>query len=695
MMKQEEDTFLTDGDDSSDEEDSKVRLKNYDIETAYNEYSDKIQQEVAYLAHFVKEDGDPDYCFITNALGIKLLLHSDVNNAYYKRKSDKKLHNVIEFNDNDADEDQILAEWIKNAIEKTIKKVLNSNGKGVIAKILLETSESIIQKIINDLLIHKRLLFLQLRSNESNHKTSQLFEPLDQFCKEFDETRASPFRLNKFVRNSLVEATKAYIVNYINNNQLSNQGKLLNSKDKTLRIEALYDEATSFDREILDKLRPARGSTRIVNIATKYKKALAEIRIRQSLEDAKEEELVDEDNDGYFFIESEIPDDSALYWLYEADAEFVAKYLQIGIDDDFKNKFLEKFLVEFPKQLQAIKKDHAIHLSRGRLKPQHQFSSKTVQEFFANLRLSYLDELRQIRNAKELAEDKYAVVKSKKSQRSWQLGERETALEDQEATKNGARKDLVINLSNYEGVYDELALLKSKINRYLKDHELQEIDDSDFARWMKEILLHAEVDGLYYADGKRKLNIPRHLSKSLEDFFVNFVYLIVGCEGQRAPSSLIVIPMALELIEKGKLSWKKALNKEKKVGQGVIGSHSRHIPYGGGEIPMTMGKYENENVNEEDNVKKKKLKSEVVPCMRTLQQHYGLFTPKKWSYPGDILNENNQQDQRKVGELVRRHNKIVTKWFKHCNPQKSRATVQERSEAIETFANNFYKMTLK
>ncbi len=520
---------------------------------------------------------------------------------------------------------------------------------------------------------------------------------------EYDEPYAYKFNLKDlYERSSFIAATKDFIVTYLNDNDLTDDdGKLLFAEPRRTKIAKLYKNADVMEKKLLDSLKIANRQSAI-NFTKSVASMLAKERIKRDINAAREAKTVKKDDDGYYFLYGEIAEDDCCYWLYEADSEFIESKLQKSLKD-IQEQFLNYFLREFIQKLKESKTSIDLKIIRGQLKPQHEFSSNSVEEFFANIRLSYRDQLRRTLTTKDHAKNPYAVKKGKKTQRAWSLGGSNQALENQEVTKNAARNDLVINLSNYELIYKDLNAYMTTINDFLKESEMDSVEDADFARWIKEILRHDDTADFKNEEGV-SLNLVNPLKDDLKSFLTDLAYLMVGCEGQRNPASLVVVPMALDLIEAGKLSWKNAFNKEKTVAKGQVGKHKRHIKYGGGEIPMTMGKYQNKKEKEKNQKKKTlnpsnkeakeekppKIPSEVVSCARTLQNHVGLFAIKKWNYPGKTLNEKNNSYQGRISELVRRHNTIVENWMKYLKVMDPEKGSDEQFNTMENYVTSFY-----
>ncbi len=108
-----DDYFSRDGDDSSDEEDNNDRYENFDFNEAYQGYVNHIENNVPYLNSFINDE-KIDYFFMTNAIGLKLLLHPSVNNKYYEKKSDEQFKNQL-----GVDDDEIN-EWLNDIIKESI-----------------------------------------------------------------------------------------------------------------------------------------------------------------------------------------------------------------------------------------------------------------------------------------------------------------------------------------------------------------------------------------------------------------------------------------------------------------------------------------------------------------------------------------------------------------------------------------------
>ena len=97
--------------------------------------------------------------------------------------------------------------------------------------------------------------------------------------------------------------------------------------------------------------------------------------------------------------------------------------------------------------------------------------------------------------------------------------------------------------------------------------------------------------------------------------------------------------------------------------------------FGGGLLPMTMGKY-----IVKENGKEKEGKAEVIKCVRYLQSNYSFFSPIPYQYPGPKTS-----DMEAAEEFVTREIALLERWLAWKAPELS--IDEDYDEVIQTIEN--------
>ena len=684
-----EDTFERDGDDSSDEESVKEAYSKYELTNRYKDFLENQPDELKKI--------DPrGYSFIAYAIGVKILYSPQVNRYYYPKK--EKLGTC----ELECSEETIY-EWLEKSTTDTIQKsfLIKKNSKEAKAiqrfflKFITENSQYI-EEFIQDLFKRKRYLFKQRHSNSLLPPLADCLEPLyekihtfiDEIADTFFYEMRATFTISGLARNHKLQGqVKGEVRDYLVDNELINGGKPIGKKDRKNLIDAIKEDASWVDKKILKALKKLNANKLIENFLNENAYTFCHYKIAESIEAELETDpsIIAKDHEHYYFLPGIEVEGSNFEWLFEANENCMAAYLAINVNAMremlHSNVTRENFSCGFVHFLKENERQLPIEIFRPVLSEQTCFKSKNIWEYLANLRLAYRDQLRQIRQAQEEGEK----IAGAKFQRAWQFGAiKYLALEAQEITVNGGRKDLVINLANYENIYLELREKTSLISNILTEAGEKPIHVKDSAHWILAILMHDSEKVLTTQEGE-KIQLRRRDEEKILKFLINLTYLIFGCEVARNPSALIIHVMMLQLIANNQLSWQGALNKKVKTGQGTVTHHTRHIQYGGGEMPMSMGSYEEEHTGEDKKTKKKR--GEPVLCARMLQDHYGTFAIKSYRYPGNRLPDSDEA-QGKINELAKREKSLVNKWL--IAVKKSDHNIKKEIQAIEEIFSHPY-----
>jgi hypothetical protein len=301
--------------------------------------------------------------------------------------------------------------------------------------------------------------------------------------------------------------------------------------------------------------------------------------------------------------------------LNKREADIFSKYFSYdsgSVDDELRRTFsvlLKRNLYD------------ALHsLQRRTLGGAHEFVSENPYHFYANLRLSNRSQKRSILNSKA------KFFKNDSVARSWKLnaGRRQAVVEVQNLTNETlGRRDLVLGLSNYDKIYQDLLAIKLRLN------ELSiECDDKTLARWIRAAFL-GESERITATD----LSEAERLS--MEEMIDRVAYLIHGCEAARNIAMIVVVPMLLDLvIETDEWTLAEAFT-GKRNGE-AMGLKARLMPM----VPEG-----------------------AVAAARSLESSYHGYVPHRYHYPGNQDFDGSGYKMRKE-ELVKYEARVVREWLR-------------------------------
>lgn len=625
-------TFEQDGDDSSDEDDSSA-CEN-DVKDQYNAFI-KSKKKPGYLAKI-----DPNgYSFLAHAIGVQQLYSKRVNNAYYLLKEKLPTSKYL------AD-DETLTKWIEEsliealwALFKSIKKQEQASRKIYTNFIREESSfiEKIVEKIKND----KRTLFKQINSEAPLKKIEKLIlkvqAKLENYVSDYKEDillKDPPF----FAIDDFSETIDTMIKAWLEKNKLLKANEKFSNKDERKAIK--IDSKDKIGKIIYEEAKKTTGTTTF-NSFTKPRPEILDLFCEKEIKKGADS-LIEKSGKHYLFKSTatrEKISQSDFKKIFDADdKELTNKYLPYN-DEKLKKEILEKIKKDGTSLnfITALKnKKTKIKLERGLLLQQYTFRSDSIIGFYANIRLVMRLQKRRIRQGI----DDGSLDAEEVFQAAWEFGNIPLlALEEQKISVS-SRSDLVINAGTYSEISESL-------QKY-KDHK------NAIATWIKNLLF---LDNDKLNSEMKTEKVDKQDIIPLKKLIINLSYLLLGCEVQRNPASLVTHHMMLELIEESQLTWEEALaNPEYKES------------CSGGDMPMSMGKYKTNGKHDDEKIVG--VKSEAVQCARVLQKHYGLFAIKKWEYKGDLANEKaGTRDYDHITELLKREKNIVATWleFKKLN----------------------------
>lgn len=663
------DSFETDGDDSSDEESVTQAAGHFEI------FDSMATFKAREVDGYALKKADPGaYSFYAYAKGLQILYSPEVNRVYYDKK--RQLLQIT----NDIDSD-VFVNWLYAAVGSALSDCFEAHScPETLLELVAISAEFDTNDCIQTLATARRLLLCQSQSAELLPAMSDLLTPISDVIRLAVESLTKNDSCQPVERFTLSELStdakwQAYIDakvrGYLREKEITKEnGALLAQRSRKAKVRVVVPGSV-FEQTII---------ARFADIACRDFQAsliqcrpeLAKIHLETVLTAA--DQVVQRKDEQYEFVR-------AFDWLshpelQNLEAETARKYIPSDpervrvallerFDSDFKGRFAHHFYVK--------RKDVAFDWERTELPTQYTFTSKCLVEYLANLRLSYRDQKRHQRQRL----DDGGYLKGVTFQRAWQFGEmHEAALEDQEVTKRITKRDKVLDLSNYQGIYTELRSRRQALNENISP---KEISDSDIARWVLHIIQHKPVDTLFTDKMGAPILLKRVDAKQMRQFLTSLSYLIFGCEVLRNPAGLVTQLIMLEQIRDNKLTWQGALAKQVATNKGTVHKSKRSIPYGGGRMPMSMGSYEHQADGEEKTVTKR---SEPVPCARTLQAQYGLFAVRRYQYMGEAATAAKSSE---VCELVRREKQLVKCAIESAGAADENAQLHELDEHINRF----------
>lgn len=642
-----------DGDDSSDEE---------FIETTKNKYKPKykIIEEPTYI----KEHDPEGLSLIAHSVSIEKFYSQEVKGKYYHylKKENDKYNNKI-FKEKTAANKQDILLWLDQALQQSLADVFNIETQPAASKTLLEKfKESVGENLKNKIKIFgnegkRRLLFRALESEDGD---ISFFE---------DEDTGSELIVNSIEDDGFIATNSGEIVDSINDSPLFETSEMTKLVDDY--VENFLIKIKFFNKKIgkffPEKSRPKMinstiNSIEIDNVGKSIleiinkKKPNGQAGFKPTFDEIEFsnifKEILKEEKDfvqkrgnteevkrkfGFRFKPNLMKKDLKKTYFKKLfnNEELYKKYLPYTVNsliDEVATKAREEWDSILLKNLKRKKVELKIRLLRGLPEQQYPVSSADFDDFLANIRLVMRFQKRRIRQIKEDNEINKDEFHGEIYSVAWKYNDIKyngidlAALETQEITSNYARSDIVPNLDSYPKIWELL------IKRY-------ELKSKEIAEYVLNLLKGQKL---------RELDDKISVKKAI----VNLTYLLFGLEVQRNPSSLVLHLMMLDLIAN-----RFEGSDKKKCTFGYFFSHKDKVNlYGGGYMPMSMGKYENE---ENDN---KKTSSHAVQCARTLAGHYGIFAIKPWIYKGESAGENTKVVDE-VHELLSRENYVVKKWF--------------------------------
>lgn len=613
-------------DDSSSEEDENE--DEYDVITLFQKF---LQTSAIYKN-----------AFYSHALGIQILRAPLVRKFYYEEKAKYLKYKGVML---DA---QTIKNWIKEHIEKTIEEVCfdlsgdNADISKQLAKEFLDQYEEITSQLIDAIVLDKNLLFSYF-NRETN--PAELFKDVEdllptfygnirKFINEFDFTDIefeyddSDYEVD-FVKLKECGLLERHIINYAIGNiedcidmfvcNRDTQRVLSNKKAKDqskASINTLPESALK--QAALVYLNSDSGSKSLDEVKKKITKSAIDIVLKEIAEHIN--------NDQAFMLPEEIRDILVQHGFLALNAE----YAQILVEINLENK---NFVRSLFKNLKNTKKEFYREngIERIILPDRHIFDLSNednfLAKFLATLNICNRSARRHLRNNDD---DELERLIEEEYHRAWKFPQSERLVTDNHKfTTKGKRNDETSELGGYNKVNELIDKIIENLNKYKTSKN--DVKDKDIAFWIRQILQGKKLDPLTLVDCDGEIVDIKHysrLTKMVGFDLVKITYLLFGSEVVRNPASLIHQQMMLDLIIKGVLSWRDAID------SGITYKDERD----GGEMPMSMKK--------------------AVPSARILHNKFFGHMPQGYMYDpsptGASVREN---------ELLQREHSITEKWF--------------------------------
>lgn len=677
--------FELNGDDSSDDEGTQQYADNYNL-------SSKIEEEdEADLPSFITKVPNYHYSYISQALGVQILHSNKVHKLYYEHLKSSLPATTI-----NASEEN-LHQWLYATINNTITRAFKIDLQPSLSKSLTESFlnisdvKQLIGSITDNILNNKTLLFSQIRHDEPlpyfRDVLTELSAAMDDYisdAKITDLTLPPMFRVKDLIA---ISGIKDHTFNdYEDEIQFLTDNKLIDTDGKTLTTsETATNSMTKCVGKAMVVLNAKKDKKEITEAEFYYLKKVLEIankgrkedpinkfsRHQADLLEAKLTFLLNCETqrtpsilekkitstgrkhptqEVKFRLKTAFYKNNALATIFNLGGRKFKKYLPYT-SKRFKNEIINCISTDFNEiflnELTTLYKEKHIQLERGLPLQQQTLIIKSDQTYkaphylLASLRFNNRIQKRRARQAQQeqgekLIEETFHLT--------WQHPTGFQALESQSIDTKGGRSDLIDNLSNYENIANKIDDFITKINNY---NEKNKVGAKIFAKWVRQVLQGNELKILLNVQND-PITISDGLKKSLIKFLTNLTQLLFGTESMRNPSSLILQQMMLDLIIAGKLTWKNAL-----------ANPNFKDSFGGGSMPMSMGKYA------ENSTKKK---AEPVKSARYLQSAYHSFFLVPYKYPGEAQRESSNGEE-KIKELIKRECELVTEWLNQYYPK--------------------------
>lgn len=630
-------SFAVDADDSSDEDEMSLQNKLYYLDDSYDAFKwpESAPQTVG-------ETDPKHYSFLAHAISLKVLYSDTVNKRYYELKHSLPKTRILS-------ENKVLFNWVFESFKSLLSNVFpeehrQANLLNRLKNDFLSKNKAWIKEQIQSVIKKDtRVLIKQLHTYKAMNAFTVFTMTLRSKLK--DTINAFDFANEKFEHAPYLDGeTFEPQLRQILRNKLINSGYLNETTNKFIVANIKPIKAKdSIKKWILSTLSNVKGTTTFnsyysQDYATQLLNVLCE---KESTREAQS--VIYKNKNGYHFkrkTTKENLQNSSLNVLFTDRDESSISYYLAYHPDCLKNDLDSAVVREFTSQkftmtLKETKSDYSIALERGLKPQQYTFNSNDFNEFLANIRLSMRIQKRRLRQACD--DEESDKITGEAFQAAWKFGNNPRyALESQEIGTNLSRTDLVVNLGSYKAIYTRLKAYKSI--------------HVEMAQWMIQGTI---FDAAALESEFKKTQIPKKEYKSCNNLMVDLFYLMLGCEVQRNPGSLLTNLINIHLIAENRATWRD-----------VLAHPDYETNCGGGLSSTSMGKY---RLNPED---KKKIDSNPVQSARLLQSYYEFFSIKNASYAGSKANESiKSRDSKHITEFVRREKVNIKNGLSISNPE--------------------------
>jgi len=498
-------------DDSSDEESVEEKISSYQIDDSWKQFKQSKQT-------FQPQKLEDNFLsFIAHVAGIKLLYSKQINLIYYPQKKTlfspkengtAKLSTSIENNIKSAlaTSFNITKEFLSHTKQK---KLSDKKLDDIYQSALLE----IYSAIQNEIKIYIPYFIRWLKENKYQGCLTETIS-LQQFadkiislfsCKCIEKMKLTQGKGDRAaVKQALTKLAMEEFYRLSTYLKLNKKENAEGKKEAITSLESYQGTFKNLSLKILEVLKLCNARGYVENMLVKK---IEEMGYSSIIMKAYIADLVNLKNKNK---------NALLESYFSYDKESVFDELETNLKIHIKNSLMN------------IGK----YFNRSILSKNHLFSSNNPYMFYANVRLSSRSQKRHILNLQ------HAIFKNDSISRVWQMNASNASCADvlemeEISSLNFARKDIILDIGNYEKVYSAIKQLKNALAQF----EMV-VEDRDIAIWLRTIF--------------KGENVQFTAFESLNDNILGKIqaisYLLFGCEAMRNPAMIVINQMLIDLI---------------------------------------------------------------------------------------------------------------------------------------------------
>ncbi len=636
-------TIDHDGDDSSDDE---------DVESTVSEFN--------YKAFNGKTNYFPQ---LAHVIGLKLYWSSEVNKLYYKEKNILLNGNTASFN-KDKFEESIIDNFDlfinclfkHDEFSKFNKKYLDYFKRKFLQQCAIQIEET--KKSLVDIFQKNIRLILKLSTTRASSTIPlDLYEPINKFFNFFKKfmlsllidyddkifsisSRSLAHELDEVESKKILVKVKQYLIDI---GIIGKTGCFVKkSQRNNIYQKNITKETNKFKLEILRQVNRLQSSNTLpIPFLGDNKISFLEKYFEQSIEDWVRSKLLLK-SPAQVSISERVSTLTTVYKIQSLNPLFDKSFfgdLEKKFRSAIKQKIDNMTLADFYKKFRLNFIPNYL-LDRTSLSNNFTFTNNEPLHVITFVRLSNRSQTRLIQQKKEYAAQLKCSFTPEVMFRKMEFPcINSSALERQELTNAGVRKDVVPNMKNYPGIYLELEKIRKLYN----------FDDRKMAIWIRQIIKNEPIDEL------RTLKKP--LNKEICQFLANFTYVFFISEPTRNPACWITHQIILDLIIGQHYTWKHFLTETTK-------DDVTYEPY----MPMAI--------------------KHAVRGARYLSENYWnrKIQVRRYCYPGGSGSES--ENSAKSAHISKVENFIITEWFRLCvkkHPQSVEEAAKILNESVRTW----------